>query len=80
MRLSYASKGFSVVGPIPGDLAHKDVRADDGDGRARSADGRGTVCRIADDAHAALGPAVEFDLGVRLHVKIIRFTHAGENA
>ena len=35
-------------------------------------------CRIADDAHTALGPTVELKLRIRLHMKVIRFIHAVE--
>lgn len=69
-----------VVGAVLCDLAGEDVRADDGDGGAHSADGRRAVRRVADDGHAALGPAVEFDLGVGLHVEVVRIIHGGEDA
>ena len=64
-----------VAGSTPGDLASKDVRADDSDGGAHPADRRGTKRRSADYAHAAFRPAVEINLGVRLHVKVIRCVH-----
>ena len=68
-----------VVGSIPGDLASKDVRADDSDGGAHAADRRETERRSADYAHTAFRPAVEINLGVRLHVKVIRCVHASKH-
>lgn len=62
-----------------GDLARKDIRADDSDGRAYFANGRETVRRIADYTHTNLRLAVEFDLGGRPHVEVIRLIHASEH-
>ena len=75
---SISLKSLFVIDSTLPDLASKDARANDSDGRANSAVGRGTVSCIANEAHAAFGPAFELDLRIRLHVEIICLVHASE--